>query len=334
MTCSTRSSRATSSRTWSRRSWCSADIPRTSSPTSSEWWIVPSTSAVRGRWASRSRRAPSAGTAACRSPRGMPSLRLVVPLAALVLAAAATAAAAAPSGKFPAAATAAAGAAQISETGDFARVAPGPRRLLVTFGDTPRRAEAERRLTGLGSVAPALPEAGIWTLTPSDPADRARARAAPAGRGGGASGRSPARPPSSRARAAGAAGPAAGVHGPPPHLHAPVEPHPGRLDLGLRPHRDRPPPAHRDPRHRRRRRPTRSGPARTRPLVAPRSTWRRDNDATDWGLTGHGTHVAGIAAAPANGVGVVGVAPSGGGRRPGHPGADRRPRGRAAATTP
>ncbi|MBY0395383.1 MAG: S8 family serine peptidase, partial [Thermoleophilia bacterium] len=50
------------------------------------------------------------------------------------------------------------------------------------------------------------------------------------------------------------------------------------------------------------------GPAT--PLVAPRSTVRNDADAADWGFSGHGTHVAGIAAAPANGVGIVGVAPA------------------------
>src|SRR5690606_28620003 len=49
------------------------------------------------------------------------------------------------------------------------------------------------------------------------------------------------------------------------------------------------------------------GPAS--PLIAPRSTLRGDADASDHGLSGHGTHVAGIAAAPANGVGVTGVAP-------------------------
>ena len=50
------------------------------------------------------------------------------------------------------------------------------------------------------------------------------------------------------------------------------------------------------------------GPAS--PLVAPRSTLRGDTNAADHGESGHGTHVAGIAAAPANGVGVVGVAPA------------------------
>ena len=46
------------------------------------------------------------------------------------------------------------------------------------------------------------------------------------------------------------------------------------------------------------------------PLIAPRSTFRDDNGAEDWGRVGHGTHVAGIAAAPINDVGVVGVAPA------------------------
>src|SRR5687767_15338503 len=45
------------------------------------------------------------------------------------------------------------------------------------------------------------------------------------------------------------------------------------------------------------------GPAS--PLVAPRSTLRGDTNAADHGESGHGTHVAGIAAAPANGVGEV-----------------------------
>ena len=50
---------------------------------------------------------------------------------------------------------------------------------------------------------------------------------------------------------------------------------------------------------------------RTRePAGGPASTLRGDADASDHGDTGHGTHVAGIAAAPANGVGIVGVAPA------------------------
>lgn len=48
----------------------------------------------------------------------------------------------------------------------------------------------------------------------------------------------------------------------------------------------------------------------TSPLVAPRNVLARNGDADDWGHTGHGTHVAGIAAAPLNGIGVVGVSPA------------------------
>jgi subtilisin family serine protease len=50
-----------------------------------------------------------------------------------------------------------------------------------------------------------------------------------------------------------------------------------------------------------------SGP--NSPLIFPRSTVRDDANADDWGRTGHGTHVAGIAAAPANGLGIIGTAP-------------------------
>jgi len=50
-----------------------------------------------------------------------------------------------------------------------------------------------------------------------------------------------------------------------------------------------------------------SGPGS--PLVRPYSAWTNVESADDWGRTGHGTHVAGTAAAPANGLGVVGVAP-------------------------
>ncbi|MFN8121546.1 MAG: S8 family serine peptidase [Thermoleophilia bacterium] len=47
-------------------------------------------------------------------------------------------------------------------------------------------------------------------------------------------------------------------------------------------------------------------------IIAPHSVipGRNQLNVDDWGRTGHGTHVAGIAAAPANGIGVVGVAPA------------------------
>jgi subtilisin family serine protease len=240
----------------------------------------------------------------------MSSLRHAVPLAALVLAAVATGATAAPSAKFPAATPATPGdrAAAIQETGGFARVAPGPRRILVTFADTPRRAVAERRLSGLGSIVPALPEAGIWTLTPSDPAT---AREAALRRQAVVAAEwSLARDTSELPRPAPPVPP-----GPPPAFSDPLltstrqwsitqggstwgtdltvtgpRPRIAILDTGV------------DADHE-----EWSGPGT--PLVAPRSTVRRSNDADDWAGVGHGTHVAGIAAAPANGVGIVGVAP-------------------------
>ena len=241
----------------------------------------------------------------------MSSLRRAVPLAALVFAAVATGAVAAPSGKFPATSAAPGDrAAAIQETGDFARMAPGARRILVTFADTPRRAEAERRLEGLGPIAPALPEAGIWTLRPSDPAN-ARERALRRQRVAAAewslaheTAELPRPPPPV-------------PPGPPPAFSDPLlasarqwsltqgttwgsdltvtgpRPRIAILDTGVNATHEE-----------------WAGPST--PLVAPRSTWSRDNQAADWGLTGHGTHVAGIAAAPANGVGVVGVAPGSG----------------------
>jgi subtilisin family serine protease len=195
--------------------------------------------------------------------------------------------------------------------GSFGRTLPGPRSLLVTFADSPTAAVARARLDGLGAAEPALPEAGVWTLAPDDPA-RARERAL-------------ARPQVSSAewslarRAAERPRPA-----PPP----PLGPAPAFTDplftadfqwplLGVRPPwgADLTTPAGRpriaildsgvDRTHE-----EWAGPAS--PLVAPRSTLRGDDDASDGGDSGHGTHVAGIAAAPANGVGIVGVAPAGG----------------------
>lgn len=45
-------------------------------------------------------------------------------------------------------------------------------------------------------------------------------------------------------------------------------------------------------------------------IVSPYSTLTRRSSAPDVSETGHGTHVAGIAAAPANGIGIVGVSPA------------------------
>ncbi len=47
-------------------------------------------------------------------------------------------------------------------------------------------------------------------------------------------------------------------------------------------------------------------------FIFPRSTFQQNDLVDDWSFDGHGTHVTGILAAPANGVGLVGVAPASG----------------------
>jgi subtilisin family serine protease len=193
--------------------------------------------------------------------------------------------------------------------GGFGRTLPGPQTLLVTFSDAPNGPRARARLDDLGSVRPVLPEAGVWSLSPRDPA-AARDRVLDRPRVSGAEwslARSSAELPR----------PAPPLPlGPPPALTDPLyaagsqwgilagrstwggdlttigpRPRIAILDSGV------------DPTHE-----EWGGPAS--PLVAPRSTLRSDDDGSDDGESGHGTHVAGIAAAPANGVGVVGVAPA------------------------
>ncbi len=188
----------------------------------------------------------------------------------------------------------------------FERTAPSTPHLLVTFADTPRSAVALARLAGLGAVTGVLPEAGIWSVVPRN-AETARDRAL---RRPGVSGVEWSEKRTSQER-------------PPPPL--PLAPAPAVTDplftpttqWGLLTHTswglDLTTIANRpriaildsgiDPTHEEWRGPD-------TPLVAPRSTLRNDDDASDHGITGHGTHVAGIAAAPANGVGIVGVAPA------------------------
>jgi subtilisin family serine protease len=183
------------------------------------------------------------------------------------------------------------------------------RRLLVSFADAPRAELARDRLEGLGDVAPVLPEAGVWSLRPGAAA-RARERALARPRVAGAEW-SRARSTDERPRP-----PAPAPLGPAPAYTDPLftpalqwgllsprpvwgadlttpgaRPRIAILDSGV------------DPSHE-----EWGGPGS--PLVAGRSTLRGDNDAHDVADSGHGTHVAGIAAAPANGVGVVGVAPA------------------------
>jgi subtilisin family serine protease len=231
-----------------------------------------------------------------RSPRTL----AVLAAAAAVLGAAATTAAAAGPAKPP---DPPAGAGQVS----FGRTAAGDTTLLVTFADRPDRAQAGARLARLGDdVRPVVPEAGVWALAPAHPATardaalrRPRVTAAEW---------SLARTPDDRPPPPAAPGPAPVFTDPwftPPSqwglLAGPSwsadlttpgpRPRIAILDSGI------------DPTHE-----EWGGPAS--PLVAPRSTLRGDRNASDHGDTGHGTHVAGTAAAPANGVGVVGVAPA------------------------
>lgn len=188
----------------------------------------------------------------------------------------------------------------------FERTRPATPHLLVTFADTPSSATARARLAGLGTIAAVVPEAGIWSVVPRDVArarDRALAR-------DGVSGVEWSRErEAEQAPAPPAALGTPGVVTDPlftPTVQwslltrttwgidlttIPARPRIAILDSGV------------DATHE-----EWAGPAS--PLVAPRSTLRNDADASDHGLTGHGTHVAGIAAAPANGVGILGVAPA------------------------
>ncbi len=190
--------------------------------------------------------------------------------------------------------------------------ADGSRTLLVSFADAPPGEVARDRLEGLGAVAPALPEAGVWSVRPAE-VDGARDRALARPRVAGAEW-SLARATDERPRPAPPAplGPAPaftdplftpalqwGLLSPRPLWGADLTTPAGRpriaiLDSGI------------DATHE-----EWGGPAS--PLVAGRSTLRGNDDASDVADSGHGTHVAGIAAAPANGVGVVGVAPAGAG---------------------
>jgi len=188
----------------------------------------------------------------------------------------------------------------------FGRTLPGRGRLLVTFADRPTAAEAGVRLGGVGDVVPVLPEAGIWGVEPDDPPG-ARRQVLPLP--GVASAEW------SLARSAGARPrPLAPLALPPPPLFEDPLFRPGvqwglfrnwRPELtGLAP---RPRIAILDTGIDAGHEEWRGDPAA---LAEPRSSVRNSSEAADWSTSGHGTHVAGIAAAPANGIGVVGVAPA------------------------
>jgi hypothetical protein len=190
----------------------------------------------------------------------------------------------------------------------------GTASLVVTFAEPPAPVDARALLGPLGPVRPLVPEAGVWSLRVApDGALRARALGIP---GVSAVEWSLVRTSDDIVPAAPAAPtPLAPVTTPTDTYFTPdrqwdlfapgttwgadltgtpARPRIAILDSGI------------DSTHE-----EWSGP--NSPLVRPWSAWTGKEQAEDWGRTGHGTHVAGTAAAPANGVGIVGVAPSGAG---------------------
>jgi hypothetical protein len=183
--------------------------------------------------------------------------------------------------------------------------------LLVSFSDSPGAEQASERLEGLGEVRATLPEAGIWAVSPrTGSASRAQALrrpmvtsaewslqhrsdelakvpALPLPKKFG----TPRDPFFRKDQQWGLFGKAYWM----PRVAArSARPRIAVLDSGI------------DPTHEE----WKGAAADASPLVAGRSTIRSANKWQDWGIEGHGTHVAGVAAAPANGVGIVGVAPA------------------------
>lgn len=211
---------------------------------------------------------------------------------------------------------------EAASAGSSARVhaaAGGVRTLLVTYGRPPHPAAARRLLAPLGTVRPVVPEAGVWGVAVPPGPRAARARAAALARPGVAGAEW------SMVRATDQmhqmpAAPGDGTAPSPPEVPGlgPVtDPLFEQFQWGLTP-------PSRAPRWSigltDGGEPTRiavldSGVDRDHPewrgrLVHPRDTIRRNPDADDHGFSGHGTHVAGIAAAPADGIGIVGVSPT------------------------
>lgn len=187
------------------------------------------------------------------------------------------------------------------------QVSDTERGFMVTFRDTPDAAEVRRRLGDLGTVAPLAPDAGVWSLTSATPlraiveargrtqvkaaewplVRRSTVRVAPAPPLALVDPGPIAEPMSNMQWGLGAAG------WTPPAVGRVPRPIIAILDGGI--DRDHPEFA-----------------GAASPLVSPFTAFpgQAPGDADDWGISGHGTHVAGIAAAPVNGVGVVGVAPA------------------------
>jgi hypothetical protein len=210
----------------------------------------------------------------------------------------------------PSSATASPGAPMIAAS-------PAGASLLVTFGEPVAPSVARMALDALGDVVPVTPEAGVWSVTtPASATLRSRAlalqgvvaaewalRRSTDERPPRASQRTrtPAAPPLALTPVAvptdtyyadqrqWALFPPATTWGS-DLTGTPPRPRIAILDSGV------------DVTH-----PEWTGPAT--PLVRPWSAWTGREEANDWGRTGHGTHVAGSAAAPVNGLGVVGAAP-------------------------
>lgn len=192
--------------------------------------------------------------------------------------------------------------------------APGGN-LIVTFWDRPDTAQAGQRLVGIGPVRELVPEAGVWSVTPVVPLDRARAQTL-------ARWKVRAAEWSLRRQTDERVNPSPAPQ-PPAVLIAPAQPFTDPLfapefQWGLFPPATTWTPTLTGTATRPRIAILDSGIDRTQEewsatpsvLVDPKSTFASASDASDWGRTGHGTHVAGIAAAPANDVGIVGVAPA------------------------
>ena len=204
------------------------------------------------------------------------------------------------------------GAKVANEFTSIGKVPASGQVLLVTFTDRPSQATVETRLAGLGAVSESVPEIGIWALAPRRAAT-ARAQVLTRSQVAWAEW--------SMLRRTDDLTDVRPV--PPPALPLitaaePTDPyyvgvgqdqqwslHQGNWTLGLSGY-DRPTIAILD-----------SGVDGSHEewsapglLVFPRSTVRHIDRADDISDKGHGTHVAGIAAAPANGIGVVGVAPA------------------------
>lgn len=188
----------------------------------------------------------------------------------------------------------------------------GSASLLVAFRDAPAAGAASAALGRFGRVVPVAPEAGVWSVAaPAHPGLRERVLRVPGVESAGWS--LLRRTDERRTSTAGPATPAAltPVATPTDLYYAngrqwamlppattwgvdltgtPPRPRIAILDSGI------------DSTH-----PEWTGPGS--PLVRPYSAWTGRQSAEDWGKTGHGTHVAGSAAAPINGLGVVGSAP-------------------------